>query len=38
LFLETPRYGGHVGFAEAWPNQSYWSEQKVWSFLSSLGL
>jgi predicted alpha/beta-fold hydrolase len=38
LYLETPRYGGHVGFSNAWPNQTYWSEGRVALFISSLGL
>lgn len=38
LFLETPQFGGHVGFSEGWPNQPYWSESRAHLFLSSLGL
>lgn len=36
LFLETPHYGGHVGFAEAFPNGNYWSEQRAYSFVSGI--
>jgi predicted alpha/beta-fold hydrolase len=35
LFLETPPYGGHVGFAEAFPNGNYWSEQRAYTFISA---
>nr|WP_320051124.1 alpha/beta fold hydrolase [uncultured Desulfuromonas sp.] len=31
LTLETPRYGGHVGFML--PGQTYWSEQRALSFI-----
>ncbi len=34
LFLETPDYGGHVGFCEKLTKQSYWSERRAWSFIS----
>jgi uncharacterized protein len=36
LFLETPKYGGHVGFSAGWPNGNYWSEQRVCAFLQDL--
>lgn len=32
LFLETPRYGGHVGFATRLPNETYWSELRAFEF------
>jgi predicted alpha/beta-fold hydrolase len=38
LYLETPAYGGHVGFSNGWPNQTYWSEYRVALYISSLGL
>ncbi|MES2560002.1 MAG: alpha/beta fold hydrolase [Bacteroidota bacterium] len=34
LHLETPEYGGHVGFAERLPNETYWSEQRALEFIS----
>ncbi|MES2780883.1 MAG: alpha/beta fold hydrolase [Bacteroidota bacterium] len=30
--LEMPKYGGHVGFAERFPNESYWSEPRAFEF------
>ncbi|MFY7843226.1 MAG: YheT family hydrolase [Rhabdochlamydiaceae bacterium] len=33
LFLETPKYGGHVGFLENSLQTDYWSERRVLSFL-----
>jgi predicted alpha/beta-fold hydrolase len=36
LFFEIPEYGGHVGFAEAFPNGSYWSEQRAYTFISAI--
>lgn len=35
FFLETPRYGGHVGFAGP-AEGNYWSEQRAFEFLSHL--
>jgi predicted alpha/beta-fold hydrolase len=37
LYLETPSYGGHVGFSEGLPNENYWSETRVRSFISTFG-
>ncbi|MEE4639205.1 MAG: alpha/beta fold hydrolase [Wenzhouxiangella sp.] len=34
LTLETPRYGGHLGFITLDRTGDYWSEQRVTSFLS----
>lgn len=34
VFLEVPRYGGHVGFYES--NNTYYSEQRVLEFLSGI--
>ncbi|MEF2232098.1 MAG: alpha/beta fold hydrolase [Pseudodesulfovibrio sp.] len=34
LFLETPRYGGHVGFAAPGPENVYWSERRAAAFLA----
>lgn len=36
LYLETPLHGGHVGFSDQFPNQSYWSETRAFSFISSI--
>lgn len=33
LFLETPKYGGHVGFIENADDGVYWSERRTISFL-----
>ncbi len=33
VFLERPRDGGHVGFAEGRPNGSYYSERRAVAFL-----
>ena len=39
LFLEIPRFGGHVGFTDGWREMSYWSEKRAAAFLhSTLGL
>jgi predicted alpha/beta-fold hydrolase len=38
LFLETPVFGGHVGFSDGWPNRTYWSERRIGAFLSSLSV
>lgn len=32
LFFETPKYGGHVGFAARLPNETYWSELRAFEF------
>lgn len=34
LYLEMPRYGGHVGFSNRFPNESYWSEQRAFEFIT----
>lgn len=34
LYLETPKYGGHVGFAERLPNETYWSEPRAFEFIT----
>lgn len=33
LYLETPRYGGHVGFV-TFGEQCYWSEKRAFAFIS----
>jgi len=33
LFLETPKYGGHVGFMRFHDSGTYWSEQRAVRFL-----
>ncbi len=35
FFLETPRYGGHVGFVAFNPEREYWSEQRAVAFLNA---
>lgn len=35
VYLETPSYGGHVGFSEQLPNQNYWSESRAYAFIST---
>ncbi|WP_295117859.1 alpha/beta fold hydrolase [uncultured Chitinophaga sp.] len=36
FFLETPRYGGHVGFA-GWGFDRYWSELRTFRFIEHQG-
>jgi hypothetical protein len=36
LFLEMPRWGGHVGFALPGGDNVYWSEKRAGAFLSGL--
>ncbi len=36
LFLETPKYGGHVGFTPHIASSVYWSEVRAVEFLQSL--
>ena len=36
FFLETPRYGGHVGFADPGPENVYWSERRAGAFLNEM--
>lgn len=36
LFLEMPRYGGHVGFVQAGEGNVYWSEQRAGRFLREI--
>lgn len=38
LSLETPDYGGHVGFMQLDKNKRYWSEQRALAYLESLSL
>lgn len=33
LFLEAPRWGGHVGFVSSGPAGAYWSEQRAFQFV-----
>ncbi len=33
FFLETPRFGGHVGFASRSKNGTYWSEERALRFV-----
>lgn len=33
MFLETPAYGGHVGFSILLPNGMYWSENRAFEFI-----
>ncbi len=35
VYLETPSYGGHVGFSENLPNKTYWSEARAYAFIST---
>lgn len=35
LYLETPLYGGHVGFIQDAPDDLYWHEQRILEFLNS---
>ncbi|MEL6142689.1 MAG: alpha/beta fold hydrolase [Bacteroidota bacterium] len=35
FYLETPRFGGHVGFGAQWRGD-YWSEQRAFAFLDHL--
>ncbi len=34
FYLETPKYGGHVGFSISLPNGKYWSEQRAFEFIN----
>lgn len=36
LFLETPQYGGHVGFATLGGDGEYWSEHRAMQFLREI--
>ena len=36
LFLEIPRYGGHVGFVRPGPANLYWSEERAGRFLAEM--
>jgi predicted alpha/beta-fold hydrolase len=38
LTLETPEFGGHVGFMTINKNKHYWSEQRAMDYLGSLSL
>ena len=33
FFLETPQYGGHVGFVTFDSNGVYWTERRAWEFV-----
>jgi uncharacterized protein len=35
FFLETPRFGGHVGFVAFNPEGEFWSEQRATAFLNA---
>jgi predicted alpha/beta-fold hydrolase len=35
VILETPKHGGHVGFAQFGQNGLYWSEQRTLEFLKN---
>ena len=36
LFLEAPRWGGHVGFVSSGPDGAYWSEQRACQFVEEM--
>lgn len=36
LFLEIPRWGGHVGFVSSGPGGAYWSEHRAWQFAGEM--
>ena len=36
LFLETPRHGGHVGFASSMNSPTYWSESRALTFFDDV--
>ena len=36
LYLEMPRYGGHVGFVLTGPDNVYWSEKRAAAFLDEM--
>ncbi|MCB0548142.1 MAG: alpha/beta fold hydrolase [Phaeodactylibacter sp.] len=36
LFLEAPRWGGHVGFVSSGSNGAYWSEQRAYQFVEEM--
>lgn len=35
FYLETPAYGGHVGFVTSSQDGVYWSERRAWKFISA---
>ena len=35
LYLETPDFGGHVGFVARHPNQEYWHETRITAFVQA---
>ncbi|MEO1514932.1 MAG: alpha/beta fold hydrolase [Bacteroidota bacterium] len=36
IFLETPKYGGHVGFSGGGEGVFNWAEQRAWQFVQSI--
>lgn len=36
IYFETPKTGGHCGFAPADKNGHFWSEKRAWEFLSDI--
>lgn len=35
LYFEAPQHGGHVGFSNRFPHETYWSETRALNFISS---
>jgi predicted alpha/beta-fold hydrolase len=38
LYLETPRWGGHVGFVSQVEATAYWPEKRAYEFVEAIGL